>query len=465
MPAVNETVADLRLLDALRATTHCDVYGPTDDGYDRERRTFTGLLAQSPGAIVVADTAADIQAAVRVAADFGLSVAVTSTGHGAHRPCDGGILISTEKLQGVEINPDRQTAVVQAGTRLQVVMEAAHKHGLTAVIGTSDQVAASGYLLGGGSGLLSRLHGWAAETIVAATIVTADGELRTIDAEHEPELLWGLRGTAGNFGVVTELEMQLFPHAEIYAGALLFPPERAREILLAYDAWTADLPETTCTYVALAKVPPPLAPPPFPDGRFVGVWVVHAGPAEEGADLLAPIRALGPIVDTVTTIPSSAIATIAGGSPGPMPLVDRSRLLDRLTPDAIDRLLAVAGPDSDSQLRVIQLRHLGGQVARATSADSPLTHPRADYLVLAFGLAFKPTEVEVITGDLDRLYAALADYDGGSPIPNGMGSGTDPETVQGAYDPESWTRLVALKSQYDPQNIFSYNHNIAPGTP
>ena len=462
MSALNEVVADVRLLDALRTAIGGDVYGPEDDGYDRERTTFNLLLVQFPGAIVVADTAADVQAAVRVAAELGLSVAVKSTGHGAHRPCDGGILISTERLQGVEINPDRQTAVVQAGTRWDIVLEAAYKHGLSPIVGSTDQVSASGYLLGGGAGLLSRLHGWASETIVAATVVTGDGELRAVDAEHEPELFWGLRGTAGNFGVVTELEVKLFPHAEVYAGALMFPPERAREVLLAYDAWAAELPDATGTAAALMKLPPPFAPPPFPDGRLVAVWVVHAGPEDEGADLLAPLRALGPIVDTVATIPSTAIATVANDPTDPLPVVERGRLLDRLTPDAIDRLLEAVGPDSDSQLLLVALRHLGGQIARGTSADSPLTHPDAHYLAMGIGVPFEPALVEVLTGQLDRLYEALAGFDGGSPIPSFHGKGATPATVQGAYDPESWARLVALKSEYDPKNIFSYNHNIAP---
>jgi FAD/FMN-containing dehydrogenase len=457
---VNDIAADIQLLNELRATTNCTVLGPGDDGYDVTRSTFNLTLQQFPAAIVLAESAADVQAAVRFAGANGHAVGIKSAGHGAHRPCDGDILISVAGLQGVEIDPERAVARIQAGTRWADVLPAAEAHGLTAIVGSSDGVSAVGYLLSGGAGLLSRKYGWVSETMVGAEIVTADGELRSVDADHEPELLWALRGSSGNFGVVTAVEVRLFPHATIFGGSLLFPPERAREVLLAYDAWTDDQPEEMGSFIALAKLPPPLAPPPFPDGRFVALNVIYAGSAADGERLAAPLRALGPAVDTLATIPASAIASIANDPTDPLPMIDRGGMVSGLGPAKIDALLAVAGPESDSVLPMVVMRHAGGQLARGTVADSPLAHPDAKYLMLAVGAVFSEGAADLVRAHLDRTHAALAPV--GSGIPSLLGRGASEDAVRGSYDPAAWARLVALKAELDPDNVFRYNHNIQP---
>jgi FAD/FMN-containing dehydrogenase len=435
-------------------------FGPRDDGYDAARATFNLTLQQFPGAIVLAESAADVQAAVRFAGDNGRAVGVKSAGHGAHRPCDGDILISVAGLQGVEIDPDRAVARVRAGTLWADVLRAAEPHGLTAIVGSSDRVSAVGYLLAGGAGLLSRKYGWASETMVGAEVVTVEGELRSVDAEHDPELLWALRGSAGNFGVVTAVEVRLFPHPAVYGGTLMFPPERAREVLLTYDAWTDDQPEDMGSFILLAKLPPPFAPPPFPDGRFVTVNLIYAGSAEDGERLAAPLRALGPAVDTLGVVPASKLASIANDPTDPMPLVERGGMVANLDPETIDAFLAVAGPESDSVLPLVILRHAGGQLARGTSADSPLAHPDAKYLMLAFGVVFDGGMAGLIQAHLARTHAALGPI--GSGIPSMLGRGASDDVVRGAYEPESWARLVALKAELDPDNVFRYNHNIQP---
>lgn len=458
MSTVDDIATDIQLLNELRAKTNCVVIGPRENGYDAGRATFNLTFQQFPAAIVLAESVADVQAAVRVARANGRAAGIKSAGHGAHRACDGDVLISVAELRGIEIDAERAVARIEAGALWADVLRAAEPHGLMPIVGSTDQVSAVGYLMGGGAGLLSRKYGWASETMIGAEIVTADGELHKVDAEHEPELLWALRGSAGNFGVVTAVEVRLFPHSTIYGGTLMFAPERAREILLAYDAWTDQQPDEMGSFVTLAKLPPPFAPPPFPDGRFVAVCIIYAGSEADGERLVAPLRELGPVGDTVTTIPSWQLATIANDPTEPLPMMERGGTVADLSPARIDELLAVAGPESDSVLPLVMLRHGRGQLARGTAADSPLAHPDAKYLLLAFGVVFEEGAADLVRAHLDRTHAVLGPV--GSGIPGLLGPGADGDRVRGSYDAQTWARLVALKAELDPDNVFRFNHNI-----
>ena len=281
--------------------------------------------------VALPETAADAAAVVAYAAENDLRVAVQGTGHGAAaRGGDlaGAILMKMERMRGIEIDAVNRTARVEAGVVWAEVAEAAGACGLAALAGSSPDVGVVGYTLGGGLSWLGRRYGLAASNVVSVEIVTADGAIRRIDAETDPDLFWAIRGGGGSFGAVTAIEFVLFHVAEVYAGVMLFPIERASEILHAWREWTADMPDDMTTVGRLLQLPPiPDIPEPLRGRSFVGVEAFYLGTEAEGAALVAPIRALGPEIDTVATIPAAALQHVHMDPEQPVPGLGDGMLL------------------------------------------------------------------------------------------------------------------------------------------
>jgi len=221
--------APVRAIDALEARLDGDLYRPEDEGWDEARTPWNLAVDQRPAAVVLAESAADVAETILAARADGLRVAPQGTGHAAAPLGDlgGTILLRTTRMHRVDIDPDARRARVEAGAVWQEVSDAAAEHGLAALAGSSHDVGVLGYSLGGGLSWLARRHGLAANTILAAEIVDADGRVRRVDAENDPELFWALRGGGGSFAVVTAVELQLFPIAEVFAGCPLLP-DRSR---------------------------------------------------------------------------------------------------------------------------------------------------------------------------------------------------------------------------------------------
>lgn len=457
---------DTELLAALRAAAGGEVVGPEDGDYDDVRLPWNlTVLDQRPAAVVLAERAEDVVAAVRVAADRGLGVGVQATGHGAVHPCDGGILINTSRMRAVTIDPDARTATVAAGARWADVLAAATPHGLAPLAGTSPHVGVVGFLLGGGYSWLSRKYGLAAQSLLSADVVTADGRLRTADEQNDPELLWALRGGGGNFGVVTSARIRLFPVRELWAGALMFPLSRAREVLAAYRDWTASVPDEVSSVLALIRLPDMLSSLAPLDGQLVQVLVCDLGTAEEGARRLAPLRALGPVNDTVRSIGVEQIGEIANDSVGPMPINEHGHLVPELSPGLIDVLLDSVGLDAPTGLPLLALRHLGGRLAAAH--DTCHGSPPASFLLNASGADLSPDMAAVVDAHQEALSAALAPYTLGGVGLNFIGKARggragDAARTRAAFAPGDYARLLAVKKAHDPDNMFRYNHNIDP---
>ncbi len=240
--------------------------------WDAARVPWNVAVDQRPEVIAVASSADDIVAAVRFARDNGLDVRVQGTGHGACGDLEGAILIDTSSLTGVEIDAERRVARVEPGALWSDVAGPAAAHGLAGLWGSSGGVGVVGYTLGGGMGLLGRRHGFAADSVLAIELVSADGEHRRVDRDSDPELFWALRGGGGNFGAVTALEFRLHAIDEVYAGNLFWPIEQAREVLLAYAAWTETAPDTVTSSIRLLRLPPiPAVPEPLRGRAFVSI--------------------------------------------------------------------------------------------------------------------------------------------------------------------------------------------------
>ena len=448
---------------ALRAHLDGDIVLPGDDNWDAARLAWNLAIDQHPAMVALPESAADVAAVVAYAAENELRVAMQGTGHGAG--ARGGeladaILMKTERMRGIEIDPVSRTARVEAGALWVEVAEAAGQYGLAALAGSSPDVGVVGYTLGGGLSWLGRRYGLAASNVVSVEIVTADGRTRRIDAETDPDLFWAVRGGGGSFGAVTAIEFALFPVAEVYAGVMLWPIERAAEILHAWREWTAEMPDDMTTVGRLLQLPPiPDIPEPLRGRSFVGVQAFYLGAEAEGAALVAPIRALGPEIDTVATIPAAALQHVHMDPEHPVPGMGDGMLLDELPAAGIDALVAAAGPGSGSPLLSVEVRQLGGALAKPAAGGGAVSHLDADFVMFGVGIAMSPEQGAAVTAHVGVVREALAPWEAETAYLNFAERDIPGDNLFGPY---AHHRLRAVKSAYDPADLFLSNHPVAP---
>src|SRR3984957_20303327 len=297
----------------LVATVAGSVLLPGDAGYDDERAVFNLNHELTPAVIVVPESVADVQAAVSFAAGQHRPVLVKTTGHQIVGSASGAVVIATHRMNDITIDAACRSVRVGAGVRWSEVIAKTTEVGLAPLNGSNPTVGVSGYTLGGGlSPTLGRSHGYAADHVRSLDVVTADGELRHVDAESNPELFWALRGGKGNFGAVTALEFALFPVSRLYGGGIYFPGERMTDVLRAWTAWHPNTPETMISSFAALRLPPlPEIPEPLRGVFTVALRIAYTDTAEDGARMIAPLRAVGPaILDTVADMPYTAVASI-----------------------------------------------------------------------------------------------------------------------------------------------------------
>jgi FAD/FMN-containing dehydrogenase len=294
-----------------------------DPDWDQARAAWNLAADQQPVAIVFAEGADDIAAAVRFAAENGLKIAAQGTGHGAAplAPLDGTILPKTERMRGVEIDPDARTARVEAGVLGAELGEAAGEHGMCSMPGSSPDVGVVGYTLGGGLSWLGRRYGFACNRIAAIELVTAEGEARTVDADNDPDLFWAMRGGGGGYAVVTALRLNLLPIAEVYAGALVFPAKVGTKAVRIYRDWAAGVPEEVTSIVRFVTPPPiPDVPEPIRGRPLLTIDATCIGGQAEGEATIAPLREIGEtIMDTFEWMPTAGLTRIHMDPENPVP--------------------------------------------------------------------------------------------------------------------------------------------------
>ncbi|WP_306323270.1 MULTISPECIES: FAD-binding oxidoreductase [unclassified Streptomyces] len=436
---------------------------PGNEPYDTERLAWMRVVESRPAAVAVASGAADIQAAVRAARDLDVPFAVQSTGHGAVRPSDGGLLLRTSSLNRVVVDPGARTALVEPGALWSDVIAAAAPHGLAPLSGTSS-VGALGFTLGGGIGWLSRRYGLAADSLLSAEIVGADGTLRTADADSHRDLLWALRGGSGNFGAVTRYTIRLYPVRTVYAGAAFFPVERGGEGLAGYLEWAPTVPDEMSTAVLLMRMPPgPPIPEPMRGKQFLCLRVCFDGPASEGERLLKPLLDTWgtPLMNGIAEMPFAQSGTaIAGPPPPPMVAAQEIDLFHELPREAVDVMVAAAGADSPAPpMSTVEIRHWGGAMAAPGPDAGPAAHRDAPYSVITTAMIPGPQAAEGVTGWTKGLASRLRPYATGGTFLNFL---IDPARTRSAFTEANWARLTEAKRKWDPDNVFRINHNIPP---
>jgi hypothetical protein len=448
------------------------VFSPGEPGWDEARTAWNLAVDQRPVAVVIAGHVDDIAHTIATARALGLAVAPQATGHNAgplsaRNGLADAILLRTSELRGVQVDAEQQVARVEPGALWGDVVAAVAPHGLAALAGSSHDVGVVGYTLGGGLSWLVRSHGLASNQVLAVELVTADGERRRVDAEHDPELFWAVRGGGGDFGVVTAMEFRLFPIAEIVAGTLFWPLERTEEVLQVWAEWTASVPDSVTSVGRVLRFPPMPELPPFLSGKsFVVVEAAIQESPERADELLAPLRALAPDMDSVHPQPIAELLQLHMDPPAPVPGFGDGMLLSELTPAAVRAFVAAVGPGSECTLLSAEIRHLGAGVVpdaayesaavRRTPEPGVVAGLDGEYIVFGVGIPM-PGSGEALTVSLGRLLSRVEPWRAELDYFNLAEQERRAERFFG----DRVHRLRALKNLIDPTGVIRSNHPVS----
>ena len=447
-------------LDTLREGLHGHVIGIGDLGYEAARTVVFGGIDPRPAAIARVRDAADIALCIKVATDTGLPLSVRSGGHGAggQAVVDDGLVIDVRALKRLQVDPEGRTAWAESGVTAGEFTKFVAAHGLGVGFGDTGSVGLGGLTLGGGVGYLVRKHGLTIDALLGAEIVTADGQLQTLDEQHRPDLFWAIRGGGGNFGVATGFRFHLVDISSFVGGMLILPATPA--VLAGYMAAAEAAPEELSSIVNVMPCPPMPFVPAEHHGRLVVFsTLAWTGDVKAGERALKPFRALAtPIVDQVRPMPYPEIYPPEDDSYHPK-AVARTLFMDAFDLATAERVVESLEA-MDAPMRVVQLRVLGGAYARVPNDATAYGH--RDRRIMGNVAAFYETEDERVERD-DWVSALSAGLSGGDPAGYTNFLGLEGEArVRAAYPGGAWDRLRKIKARWDPDNVFRSNQNIPP---
>jgi FAD/FMN-containing dehydrogenase len=443
-----------------------EVIVPADEGYDEARAIWNGAHDGRPELIARCAGVADVIQALGFARSEELVVAVRGGGHSipGFSTVDGGMVIDLSPMQGVRVDVDARTATAQPGLTWGAFDHETQAFGLATTGGLVSTTGVAGFTLGGGVGWLMRKHGLACDNLISADVVTADGSLVHASEQENPELLWGLRGGGGNFGIVTSFEFKLHPVGPLVtAGAIFYPGERAGEVLRYYRDWVDSAPDELTTLVNLLTAPPaPFIPEAWHGRPLVAVIGMYAGPTDEGERALRPLRELGdPVADLFGPMPYVAMQSLVDPLWGPgAHSYMKAGFLKDLDDAAIDTLTSYH-QDASSPKSEIHMHHVGGAVARVAPDATAFGDRESPFLLNIIASTFTPDGYGEAVRWAQALHAGLEPSLTGGTYVNFL-SGEGEERVRAAYGPDNYRRLAALKREYDPTNVFRLNQNVRP---
>ena len=438
------------------------VIGPDDPDYDKARTSFYGGFDLRPGAIVRVANTEDVSRVISFARETGTQFVVRSGGHGVagYAVPDGGIVLDLKDMHALEIDPTTRTAWAETGLTAAEYTIAADGHGLATGFGDTGSVGIGGITLGGGVGYLVRKHGLTIDDLLAADIVTADGQLVRVDAETHPDLFWAIRGGGGNFGVATRFQYRLHDVGTIVGGMLMLPA--TAEVIQGFIALAEAAPEELSTIANVMPAPTMPFVPAEQHGKLVIFGMLcYAGAVEAGERAVAPFRALAtPIVDMVK--PSRYPEMYPPEDPDYHPIATGRTFFI----DSVDRRVADTIVDhlncTDAEMRVAQLRVLGGAMARVPVDATAFAHRRSKIMVNVAALYAGPDQAPVYEPWVHRFVGALKQRDTGAYVNFLVDEGE--ARIRDAYPGTTWDRLRSIKRRYDPTNFFRLNQNIPPAT-
>jgi FAD/FMN-containing dehydrogenase len=443
----------------LRDQLDGEVIAPEDAGYDEAREVFFKGFDRKPAAVARVANAGDVQRVVNFARESGAELAVRSGGHSraGYGTSEGGIVIDLSEMKALDVDADDRTVWVESGITAAEFTNATSEHGLVTGLGDAGSVGLGGITLSGGVGFLARKNGLTIDDLLAAEIVTADGELVTATEESEPDLFWAIRGGEGNFGIATRLQLRLHEISEIVGGMLVLPA--TPEVITGFLAAANAAPEELSTIGNVMLAPPmPFLPEEAHGQPIIIGLMAYVGPVENGEGVIAPFRALAePYADMVRPM---RYPELYAGPEQAAPFASGTNFFtDSLEPDAVAEIFEQL-PQSTAMMKVVQLRVLGGALARVPNDATAFAHRDRGLFVNVNAMYADEAE----KGTHDAWVAGLADSlgkDGAGGYVGFMGE-EDESTLRSAYPGGTWERLRELKGRYDPDNLFRLNHNIPP---
>jgi FAD binding domain/Berberine and berberine like len=451
-------------LTALPGSFRGEVVRPGDPSYDEHRKVWNGSIDRSPAAIARCATARDVVDAVELARETGLPTAVRAGGHSfpGLSTCDDGLVIDLSRMKRIEVDPDGRTARVEAGVLLGELDAATQPHGLAVPAGIVTHTGVAGLTLGGGIGWIQRQYGLTIDQMLAATMVTANGDLVRASEDENPELFWGLRGGGGNFGVVTEFEFRLNSLGPVLAGPIFWPMEKSPEVLRFYRDWIADAPNELMTIVIHRKAPPLDFVPPELHGRLVvAVVCCWSGNLDDGEKVIRPLREFNsPVLDLCEPKPfvehqAMFDPSFPHGRWYYMRSCDVAELTDEVIDITVEHSMRIQSP-----LTSFPIWQLGGAIRHFGDDDSAFNGRDSGH---TFNITCSTEDAEGF--DQERRWArdfwsALQPFHMGVYVNFLMEEGQD--RIREAYGPEKFERLRSLKREFDPGNLFRLNQNIPP---
>src|SRR5437867_3154055 len=453
---ISETIPEL---DAISGR----VIRPDDPEYDKARTSFYGGFDPRPGAIVRVADANDVARGITITRESGAEFIVRGGGHGVagYATPQGGIVLDLRDMRALDIDAEGRSAWAETGLTAAEYTTAADAHGLATGFGDTGSVGIGGLTLGGGVGYLVRKHGLTIDDLLAADVVTADGQLRHVDAQTEPDLFWAIRGGGGNFGVATRFRYRLHPLAAIVGGMMMLPA--TADVIQSFIALAEAAPDELSTIANVMPAPPmPFVPTEHHGKLVIFAMMCYAGAVDAGERAIAPFRALAaPIVDMVK--PSRYPEMYPPDDPNYHPIATGRTFFI----DSVDRKVADTIVDqlnsTDAQMRVAQLRVLGGAMARVPVDDTAFAHRRSKIMVNVAALYGSPDQASVYEPWVHRFVAALRQSDTGAYVNFLVDEGE--ARIRDAYPGKTWDRLRSIKRRYDPTNFFRLNQNIPPSPP
>jgi FAD/FMN-containing dehydrogenase len=459
MPAGDAVVRDLAGVFA------GELVAAGDAGYETARRVWNGMVDRRPVVIARCADEDDALLALRVASERGLPVAVRGGGHNVagNAVCDGGLVIDLGSQKAIRVDPEKRTARVAPGVLLGELDRATQAFGLATPTGNVSMTGVAGLTLGGGLGWIARKHGPACDNLLSAEVVTAGGDRVRASAEENADLLWGLRGGGGNFGVVTSFEYRLHPIGpQVLAGGVLHSFADAREVFGFLRDFVADAPDELSVTASTFRASPAMPVPPEMRGELVTVLAVcYAGDLAAGEQALRPLRSFGrPLLDDIAPMPYTALQSGSDASyPNGQHNYWKSHYIAELTDDVIATIVEHA-PRMSSPLSSFYFQHLGGAINRADSEAAAFGHRDAQFDFAILTMWRDPAETEGHMTWAREFFEAMQPYASGVYVNNLGTEGAD--RVKAAYAPRTYERLVTLKDTYDPSNLFRFNQNITP---
>jgi FAD/FMN-containing dehydrogenase len=439
---------------------------PTDPDYDQARLVWNAAQDRRPALIIRCAGVADVVRAVEFARSEGLQVAVRGGAHSVagFSTSDGGVVIDTSPMKGIRVDPAGRRAVAQPGLTWSEFDHETQAFGLAVTGGLVSSTGIPGFTLGGGIGWLLRRYGLACDNLLSADVVTADGQLLTASEQEHPDLFWALRGGGGNFGVVTSLEYRLHPVGPlVYAGPVFYGGASAVEVLQGWRDLTASMPDELTTLADILVAPPvPFLPESAHGQLIVGILGVYAGSVEDGTKAAQPLRTLAePIADLMGPMPYTAMQSLldplwTAGAQNYF----TSALLDRLTDETIDTLLARHAV-GQAPVRELHLHHCGGAMARIPVAATAFAHRNAAFVLNIIARSPDPAGFAEHASWARATHQAMDPWSTGGAYVN-FTSDPGQDKVQASYPPDTYARLVTAKDRYDPTNLFHLNQNIRP---